>query len=49
MKHKKLPKKAIKHFMEGWIEFESKKMAKLVAELPIKQYSSIFEKEKQVF
>jgi len=32
MKHKKMPKKTIKHFMEGWIRFESKKMAKFVAE-----------------
>jgi len=31
MKHKKMPKKAIKHFMEGWIGFESKKIAKLIA------------------
>ncbi|KAL0117748.1 hypothetical protein PUN28_008861 [Cardiocondyla obscurior] len=31
-KYKKKLKKAIKHFTEGWIEFESKKVAKFVAE-----------------
>lgn len=31
-KHKKKSKKAIKHFTEGWVEFESKKVAKFVAE-----------------
>lgn len=28
---KKKRKKAIKHFTEGWVEFESKKVAKFVA------------------
>ncbi|XP_012054373.1 PREDICTED: activator of basal transcription 1-like [Atta cephalotes] len=32
VKHKKKTKKVIKHFTEGWIEFESKKIAKFVAE-----------------
>ncbi|KAG5326068.1 ESF2 protein, partial [Acromyrmex heyeri] len=32
VKHKKKTKKVIKHFTEGWIEFESKKVAKFVAE-----------------
>jgi len=31
VKHKKKSKKAIKHFTEGWVEFESKKVAKFVA------------------
>ncbi|TGZ51357.1 activator of basal transcription 1 [Temnothorax longispinosus] len=32
VKRRKKSKKAIKHFTEGWIEFESKKVAKFVAE-----------------
>ncbi|XP_011861027.1 PREDICTED: activator of basal transcription 1-like [Vollenhovia emeryi] len=32
MKHKKKSKKAVKDFTEGWIEFESKKVAKFVAQ-----------------
>lgn len=32
VKCKKKLKKAIKHFTEGWVEFESKKVAKFVAE-----------------
>ncbi|XP_025997518.1 activator of basal transcription 1 [Solenopsis invicta] len=31
-KNKKKSKKVIKHFTEGWVEFESKKVAKFVAE-----------------
>lgn len=31
-KHKKKSKKVVKHFTEGWIEFESKKVAKFVAD-----------------
>ncbi|KYN04433.1 PREDICTED: activator of basal transcription 1-like [Cyphomyrmex costatus] len=32
VKHKKKIKKVIKYFTEGWVEFESKKVAKFVAE-----------------
>ncbi|KYQ52291.1 Activator of basal transcription 1 [Trachymyrmex zeteki] len=32
VKHKKKTKKIIKYFTEGWVEFESKKVAKFVAE-----------------